>query len=625
MTPTPTNPPAIDHRSASEKSYDAVIVGSGVAGSIIAHELGRKGFSVLVLEAGPGPDMTLKDYEAYLTRFYSAAGKDNNSPYPESPSAPMPRSFDTVKLQPGEPNATGYLVHQGPIELDSTYTRVTGGTTRHWEGKALRMLPEDFEMRTRHGQGRDWPLDYETLEPWYREAERELGVSADVEDQGYLGIRFPDGYVYPMRRIPTSYLDQVIGSRLDGTPVTLDGETYTLRVRSTPQARNGMPHPRYDNGKGYRPTGAVSPHQAEMGHRCQGNNNCVPICPVQAKYDARRTLSKALATGNVDLLTQAIASRVHVDGESGRVTHVEFQAYRDPGSTEHVTGTARGKVFVLAANAVENARLMLASDLPGSSGLVGRNLMDHAYLLTWALMPEITGTMRGSVCTSGIEDLRGGGFRRAQAAFRASIHNDGWGWATGSPYSELLSLVDDHNLYGRALRRGLIDRISRQLLLDFMVEVLPEPENRVTVDPRYRDGLGNLRPVISYHVPDYSLGGMSFARQLSRRLFQRLGAEDHTRYDPLEPGWVSWRGQGYVMRGGNHWAGTHLMGTSARDSVVDHRQRSWDHENLWLAGAGSMPSIGTANTTLTLAALCFLSSEHIAKVLRESPVAVATS
>lgn len=622
MSHTLSHRSQIDHKAASAKLYDAVIVGSGVSGSIIANELSRNGFSVLILEAGPGGDMTVHEYQTNLFRFYASASKDNNSPYPENRNAPMPRSFETGKLQPGQPGTSGYFVQKGPLEIDSTYTRVVGGTTRHWEGKALRMLPEDFEMRTRFGQGLDWPLDYERLKPYYRKAEFELGVSGDVEDQAYLGISFEPDYVYPMRGIPVSYLDQVIARGLNGAEVTLHGQTYTLTVRSTPQARNGIPNPKYDNGKGYVPAGAVSAHQAVMGGRCQGNNNCVPICPVQAKYDARRTLAKALETGRVDFLPQTVASRVHIDPETGRVTQIEYKAYKDLTSGEHATGTVRGRIFVLAANAVENARLLLASGLSGTSGLVGRHLMDHAYLLTWALMPEVVGTMRGSNCTSGIEDLRGGAFRRQQAAFRASIHNDGWGWATGSPYTDLLNLVDDQNKFGRALQRGLVDRISRQLLLDFAVEVLPDPGSRVTVDPSYRDQLGNLRPVLSYRLSDYSLDGIAFARRLSRRVFQRLGAEDYTTYDPLSAGWVSYQGRGYVTRGGNHWSGTHIMGTSRANSVVDFRQRSWDHANLYLTGAGSMPTIGTSNTTLTLSALSFLSAEQIVQELRESPAAV---
>lgn len=606
----------VDHATAANTTYDAVIVGSGVSGSIIAKELSDNGFHVLVLEAGPGQGFTVPAYQQYLERFYAAPTKDNNSPYPENPNAPMPRSPDTRKLQPGETDGSSYLVQKGPLAIDSTYTRVVGGTTMHWEAKALRMLPQDFEMRSRFGVGLDWPLGYQQLAPYYRKAEFELGVSADVEDQNYLGMDFGDDYVFPMRRMPPSYLDKMLARNLDGTEVVLDGETYSLAIRSTPQARNGIPNPGYDNGRGYTPVGAVSVHPAEEGGRCQGNINCTPICPVQAKYSAKKTLAKALATGRVDLLAQTVASRVHV-GPDGRVSHIEYKAYRNPSSSEHTTGTVRGRIFVLAANAVENARLMLASGLPGRSGLIGRNLMDHAYLLTWGLTPEIAGSLRGTQCTSGIEDLRGGPFRRRQAAFRVGIHNDGWGWATGSPYTDLDEFVDKQNAFGAALRHKLVDRLSRQVLLACMVEALPEPSNRITVEGGYKDSLGNLRPIVSYGISDYTMAGVSCARQLSRRLYQRLGAEDCTTYSPIDYGYVSYQGDGYVIRGGNHWAGTHVMGDARNHSVVDWRQRSWDHENLYLVGAGSMPTIGTANTTLTLSALSFLSAEHMVRELKQ--------
>jgi choline dehydrogenase-like flavoprotein len=609
---------------ASGIEYDAVIVGSGVAGSIVAKELAQSGFRVLVMEAAPGNEITLAEYEVTVRRFYAAVSKDNNSPHAENHNAPMPRSYETQKLQPGIPNTSGYFVQNGPYEIDSTYARVLGGTTRHWEAKALRMLPEDFELRSRFGQGLDWPLSYKDLEPYYRKAEFELGVSGDVEDQDYGGLDFGAGYVLPMHRMPPSYLDKVLARDLDGTEVVLDGKTFTLRVRSTPQARNGIPNTRYDNGKGYRPTGAVSVDQAEVGHRCQGNTNCVPICPVQAKYDARRTLFKALNTGRVDLLPQTVASRVHIDAASGRVSAIEYKSYHDPQSREHVTGMVRGKLFVLAANAVENARLMLASNLHGSSDLVGRNLMDHAFLLTWALMPQVVGALRGPLCTSGIEDLRAGSFRRKHAAFRYSIHNDGWGWATASPYTDLDLLVDRQNKFGRALREGLVQQISRQVLIDSMIEVPPDISNRVSVDPAYCDRLGNPRPVISFGIPTYTLEAIAVARRVSKRIYQRVGADDHTLYEPTTYGWINYQGEGYVIRGGNHWAGTHLMGTSARESVVDAQQRSWDHENLYLVGAGSMPTVGTSNTTLTIAALSFRTAVHIAKALGR-PLAVAGS
>ncbi|KAB8141392.1 GMC family oxidoreductase [Chloroflexia bacterium SDU3-3] len=593
-----------------EEIYDVVIVGGGVAGAIIAKQLSAAHKRVLVVESGMGKDVDLAGYESYVSRFYGTAMKDNQSPYPINRNSPMPRSTDARKITPGLPATDAYIVQNGPFGSDTTYTRVLGGTTMHWEAKTPRMVPDDFSMRNTFGVGENWPISYDEIEPDYREAEREMGVSADVEDQRYLGISFPDDYVYPMRKMPLSYLDQQVDQGIRGTSVQLGGQQFDLEVRSFPQARNGIPNPLYNGGKGYRPLGAVSTSQVEAGERCQGNNNCVPICPVQAKYYAGKTMAQALLGGDVKVLTQAVASRVVLDAD-GRVSHIEIKQYHDPILPDHTTATVRGRVFVLAANAIENPRLMLASGLAGSSGLMGRNLMDHAYLLCWGLMPQVCGTMRGTNCTGGIVALRNGSFRSQQAAFGIDIHNDGWGWSEGSPASDLLRLVDGQNKFGRSLRRELADSITRQLLLAFMIEVLPDPNNRVSVDPAYKDQLGNMRPVVTYNIPEYTMRGAAYARRFAQLVFQRLGVADYTHYDPGDYGYVTYEGAGYAIRGGNHLAGTHIMGSSPSTSVVDPDQRSWDHANLFLVGGGSMPSIGTANVTLTIAALCFRTARAI--------------
>jgi choline dehydrogenase-like flavoprotein len=613
-----------DPETVSDTIYDAVIVGGGISGAIIADQLSRAGQRVLILEAGPGDDMTIEGYEEYLTRFYSAVSKDNQSPYAVNPNAPMPRSTDVRNIVPGQPDSSSYLVQNGPYATDTVYTRVLGGTTMHWEAKVMRMLPEDFEMASRYSQGLDWPIGYDDLEPHYQAAEREIGVSADVEDQTFLGVTYPPGYVFPMRGLPLSYLDKMVARGVDGTEVEAGDESVTLKVRPFPQGRNGIPNPAYDGGKGFIPVGAVSTHQVETGGRCQGNNNCVPLCPVQARYHAGKTLAKALGNG-VELMAKSVAYKVHTDPVNGRVTEIEFRTYRAPNSPEYVTGTARGRIFVIGAGAIENARLMLASGLNSSSGLMGRNLMDHAYLLNWALLPEIAGTGRGTNSTGGIIDLRGGSFRGKHAGFGIDIHNDGWGWATGAPFSDLQHIVDAQHKFGPDLRRALVNQVSRQLLFAFMIEVPPNPSNRVTVSPAFRDQLGNMRPVLSYSIPDYTMRGAAYGRRLAQRIFERLGAEDCTAYSPTDYGYVSYEGQGYAIRGGNHLGGTHVMGTSRANSVVDATQRSWDHQNLYLVGGGSMPTIGTANVTLTIAALCFKSAEHMIQQLKAERAPVALS
>ena len=139
----------VDCQSVSQKEYDVVIVGAGVAGSIVAKQLSEQGKTVLILEAGAGKDLTLEGYQSYVDTFHSAVVKDNNAPYPRNPNAPSPRSPDVSKLIPGQVNANAYLVQRGPLALDSTYTRATGGTTMHWEGKTPRMLEDDFKLRSK--------------------------------------------------------------------------------------------------------------------------------------------------------------------------------------------------------------------------------------------------------------------------------------------------------------------------------------------------------------------------------------------------------------------------------------------------------------------------------------------
>ncbi|POZ50151.1 GMC family oxidoreductase [Methylovulum psychrotolerans] len=606
-----------DHARFAEKIYDVVIVGSGVSGAIIAKELSSQGKSVLILEAGPENIYTMNGYNKYIETFYGNINKDNNAPYPFNANAQSPSSLDVDKLTPGVPDTKGYFVQLGTLPLESTYTRVLGGTTLHWQATCLRMLPEDFKMQTLFGQGRDWPYDYETLNPYYNIAERELGVAADVDDQRYFDITFDPNYVFPMERIPVSYLDKMVAKHVDGMTITLEsGEARSLLVRSIPQARNGVPNPNYDGGKGYVPVGALGTNQEEMGERCQGNGNCVPICPVQAKYDARKTLYKALQTGNTEIISQAVAHKIDIDPDSQRVTRIHYKSYQDPALPEYTEGTVQGRVFVLAANPIENAKLMLASGLNSSSDMVGRNLMDHPYIHAWGLMPEISGTMRGPQGTSGIEEIRSGQFRSQHAGFRIDIHNEGWGWATGSPTTDLLDLVDNQQQYGTDLRNGLVNNVSRQLLLAFMVEQLPDPNNRITIDPSYTDQIGNYRPVITYSLSDYSLAGMAYGRKLSKEIFAQIGVEDHTYYDPSSFGYLIYNGQEMIARGGNHFSGTHIMGSSSADSVVDRNQRSWDHDNLYLVGSGSLPSIATSNTTLTLAAMCYMSIEQILRDLQ---------
>ena len=590
------------------RRYDVVIVGGGFAGSLLAKELVSHGRSVLVLESGRNTGFTFPGYQSLVDTYLLDLNKGPNSPYPENANA-------------GDTDTPGYVEQTGPVPFTTDYVRALGGTSLHWLGTCLRMLPADFRMQTLYGLGEDWPLAYEDLEPFYRRAEGEIGVSANVEEQGYHGVWFEDGYEFPMYRIPPSYIDQRLSEGLRRFRVDVAGRSYPVGVTSTPQARNSIPNPRYNGGKGYEPVGAAG--APDTGQRCEGHSSCIPICPVQAKYNALKTLAsifrlldtRGMPKDHFRIITQAVASRLDIDGDSGRIRAVEYKVYRNEASGEHETGTAYGRVYVVAANAVETAKLMLISERERASPHLGHYLMDHPYMMVLGRAREPMGVGRGPSSTSGIESLRDGPFRRELAAFRIEVGNWGWRFAADSPYADVAELVEREHLFGARLRSRLHHDLTRQVHLGPLVEQLPEYRNRVTLEPGARDPLGIPRPRIWYDVSDYTRAGMAAAQRVCQKMYRQLRVQYVEKAQPFAVQ-VRYRTQPLAFYGAGHMVGTHRMGTQRATSVVNTWQRSWDHDNLYLVGCGSMCTIGTSNPTLTMAALAFRSARKILQDLR---------
>lgn len=599
--------------------YDAIVVGAGIAGSLVAQQLGGHGWHVLVLEAGTNTLKTRDGYQDAIDRFHMSTAKVPNSPYRSNDAAPSP---DVRNLQGNVDGtgyeANGYFVQRGPLPYGSDYVRAAGGAGLHWLGLTPRLAPEDFRTASKFGYGHDWPIEYETLQPWYEMAERALGVAGDAAGQADLGIPMGE-YEYPMEAIPQSYVDAVCARGLDGKsvedPIAV-GTTFALRVVAVPHARNGRPNPRYNKGAGYRPIGA--PEAPNTGERCVGNASCTPICPAHAKYTPLKT--QAAFGPTVELLSRAVVTRVLARAD-GQVVGVEYAAYDDPAVAAAEFHTVEGDVIVIAAHAIENARLLLASGLANSSDQVGRNLMDHPVLLAWALLPEAVGPFRGPGSTSGIDSFRFGPARSSRAPFRIAIANWGWIWAADSPGRDVAMMLETgdpdarngRGIFGTRLRAAIGHRVGRQLALQFELEQPADPANRVTIDPSRTDALGNERPIITYDLSDHVKRGIVAARGVSSELFLKLGATDCTVYKPdlLSPGLFEFRGERYAFHGAGHGAGTHVMGADRARSVVDEWQRCWDHSNLYAVGCGSMPSVGTANPTLTMAALALRTAEQI--------------
>ncbi|MFK0257918.1 GMC oxidoreductase [Streptomyces sp. NPDC090445] len=623
---------------AVRRRYDVVIVGGGWSGSLIAKELGVLGWRVLILEAGNGGTETWPGYLDSLSTFHSAVAKVPNSAYRRSVAAPFPDVLDLAPVRdpkPGRPEftANGYFVQNGRLPYGTDYLRELGGAAMHWLGAVPRMHPEDFATE-KYGYGRSWPIGAQELQDWYARAEYELGVAGNADDQRAIGVVASDEYVYPMHQIPASYIDQYC-TDINGTHIRdeIAAESYELQIRSLPQARNSTPNPAYSPVP-YRPESAVG--LPNYGERCVGNASCVPICPVQAKSHPLRQQARFART--VTLATRCVATRVRLGGvtRGGRVGGVEFRTYTDPASPVSRSYVVEADIVVLAAHAIENARLLLFSGLANESDQVGRNLMDHPTILNWALADEgdgPVGPFRGPGHTSGWEAFRFGAGRRRRAPFRIEIGNWGWGWATGAPMSNVATAlgvggdrageVRPDGVFGPELRLLLGSAIGRQLQLQIAVEQSANPANRVTIDRRYRDAMGNLRPIITYDLDQHTRDGLFAARQVARQIFHSLGATDYTHHAPRDgvpplghfEHTLNGVTEHLAYSGAGHGAGTHIMGSSATTSVVDGFQRTWEHPNLYAVGCGSMPSIGTSNPTITMLALALRSAEQIHKDL----------
>lgn len=598
-------------QTALARHYDVVIVGAGIMGAILARQLSQQERRVLLVEAGTGSGLNFGRYTDFLETYYKAAIKIPQAPYPTNPDAPQPTELETALTAQGQEPGDGYFVQRGPLPYRSTYTRYAGGTTLHWLGTSLRMLPEDFSMHSLYGVAQDWPLSYQDFTAYYERAERELGVSANVEEQAYHGQHFSPGYVYPMHGLPPSVVDQELAQSLKGRHYEHMGYRHPLDVTGTPAARNGVPNPAYDGGKGYQPVGSVS--SRGIGHRCMGNTSCVPICPVQAKYNAMKTLV-ASHGDRVTLVTQCVASELIIDPDTRRISGVKVKSYAKPGDKHYEELIARGTVVALCSAPVENAKLLLASNAANGSGLVGQGLMDHPELLTWGLASRQVWPFRGPLSTAGIEGMRWGRFRDETASFRIEIGNDGWGWPTGAPASDVQEFVTQQKLWGRRLQQALVERVTRQVRFGMLVEQLPERTNKVSIDDRYRDLLGNHRPVIHYNVGEYTRKGFALAREVSNHIFGLCGVNDRTTVFPDQPRFEH-EGQTFNYQGAGHYMGGHRMGSHPDHSVVNADLRSWDHDNLYLVGCGSMVTSGTSNPTLTGAALSFLAADRIHQAL----------
>jgi len=533
-----------------EESADIVVVGTGVVGCLIAEQLLDAGHSVLMLEAGPRVERwqiveKYRNLPPITTTNLDAA-------YPPTRWAPFLDSTSPL-------TAVDYLQLEGPNAraYRQDYVRYAGGSTWHWAGICWRLTPEDMRLKSLYGVGRDWAFDYATLEPYYTRVEQALGVCGPSEPE----LQWPPirSKPYPMGRLPFGPGEQ-----------KFTDAAARLGLKNLPAAQARNSGVSYDG----RPP-------------CCGNNSCIPICPIGAKYDAASSLPRIEAKGG-KILVNAVVYRV----ETGAANQVQAVHYFDPDKQSH---RVTGKLFVIACNGIETPKLLLMSadtrnprGVANSSDQVGRNMMDQPKLVAELTLAEPAWTGVGPVQGSSIMQTSQGDFRSEHAGALFRFNN-----MARSRLGAIQALKT--GLVGKALDAEIrrLSACTAELTIEH--ELLPDPNNRLTLSDK-KDALGIPKPNIYYDVGAYIRKSAEiYSTPLVKQLAHEMGATDVKVTTEFT--------------NSDHIMGGLIMGTDPADSVVDVDCRAHDHPNLFLPGGGAMTTAGCGNSTLTMAALALKAAD----------------
>ncbi len=539
----------------ADSHVNAVVVGAGAGGGVVAKELAVHGLSVVLFERGGWPDYDAHINDELISQRTQVLGSAFGPDHLKHPRVNIREDGSRRVVTP----ITGGYGHNAAC---------VGSGTVSYGAMAWRFMPEDFRLLSTYGHVEgstleDWPISYEDLEPYYEKAEWEVGVSGDDSQNPFAPPRRK-----PQPMPPFEYNRE--GEYLAGV-----GKRLGLHPFHIPMLRNSVPY----NG---RPA-------------CIRNRTCVGFaCPVDGKNGTHNTvIPVAMATGNCEVRTHCQVAEVMSD-ESGRVTGVKYFDEKDQGRIQ------TADLVVLAASATETARLLLNSrsgmfpqGLGNNYDWVGRNLQGHAYTGALGLFDfEIT-------------DYAGPGASLAFCDF--NHHNEGiiGGGLLANEFNALPYLFTGLRppgamRWGREHKDFQMRNLKRVGGLQGPIQEIPNFEARVRVDPSVKDHWG---------IPVVALSGQRHPIDHEHCKFLSSKAEWVLQEAGAVRTWQRVGGRG--LSGGQHQAGTARMGDDPQTSVCNRYGQVHGIDNLFVADGSLCVTNGGFNPVLTILALGYWVSDYI--------------
>jgi len=568
--------------------YDAIVVGAGAAGAVVASELAQQGLKVLCLDKGPRystEDFRLKHDEI---RYYARGAL-----VPSMKTDPLTWREKTTDGDGDIPFwAAGALGTANPLHLPPSLG--TGGGTIHWGGACWRFRESEFRMRStieeRLGpdalpEGHtlvDWPISYADLEPYYDRTEWELGISGrgsnilDQPEQNENPWEAPRARDYPMPALRQSAAD----------------------IRFSEACSRLGYHP-------FRTAAAIAsePFKGRSGCTYCGFCHGYP-CHVDAKTSTHvAALPAGLASGNLEIRDYCRVWRVNRTDNGSRVTGVSYFGY-DGKSID-----VEADQVILACYALENARLLLASGI-NRSGQVGKHLMTHAFGFFMGITPEASNPYMGTlVASTSIEDFSGELVHEYDRSVLWGAPIISWP-GDYQPIEIVHSMPTTAPRWGAGFRDWMRDNYDRVWSMYSQTANIPTNDTYVDLDPHRKDPWGQSALRMTHGWGKHDERGVEFLLGIKRKIAREMG---------LTTWWEETTKPSYHLS--THEVGTHRMGEDPATSVVDVFGRSHECENLFVIGGGQFPGYHGYNPTETIWAMAYMTADHIlGRPLMTSPV-----
>lgn len=532
--------------------FDAIIVGAGAGGGVVAGILAEAGKKVLLIERGKNLsyEEVGRDHlrNQRLSHYGHNAGPDIDG---------NPRTYvDGQVIRPHEP---GYQNNAATV----------GSGTLVYAGQAWRFMPQDFQMASIYGvpEGSslaDWPICYEDVEPYYEKVEWEIGIFGDAQSMSHLPPYKKD---YPMPPVQLPYKSGILQHALRKLG------WHNIRL---PRLINSIPY----NG---RPA-------------CTNCQHCVGFaCPVNAKNGTQNTMiARAIKSGNCTLQADSIVSQL-LTNESGRI--IGINTIDENQQSNIITAD----VVILSCGAVETARLLLNSitkqephGIGNNHDQVGRHLQGHYY-------PGAVGLF---------DDVMWDGIGPGASVATCEFNHDNDGIVGGGMLCDediLLPIIfwkrdlpPDVPKWGQANKDFMRENYKRVSDVKGPVQEIPHPDGRVQVNPDVTDKFG---------IPVAHFSGTTHPETVRVAKFMEARAYEWLKAAGAIKTWS--HEQTLRLSGGQHQAGTCRMGDDPQTSVVDKWSKVHGHDNLFIADGSVHVTNGGFNPVETIMALSWRTAENI--------------